>query len=159
MDRTKQPGIEIGQIVVERASFEHRADYLALPAETKVPPLPLRLTASFGMDAAQRQGAIKVELSTDQSKNPIYVVAVTLVALVRVVEGAENMSLEQYATVHGGAMLFPFIREIVADLTGRGRFGPVWLQPVNLAAPLPQPAEAGHVVEAPAPHRVRRTRR
>jgi preprotein translocase subunit SecB len=31
-----------------------------------------------------------------------------------------------------GAMLYPFIREVVANLTIRGRFGPVWLNPFNL---------------------------
>jgi preprotein translocase subunit SecB len=28
-------------------------------------------------------------------------------------------------------MLYPFLREAVANLTGRGRFGPVWLNPFN----------------------------
>lgn len=156
MDRAKQPGIEIGQIVVERASFSHRDDYLALPGDTKVPPLPLRLSASYGSDATKQHGAIKVELTTDRSQNPLYNVDVTVVGLIRVVEGAANMPLEQYAAVHGGALLFPFIRELVANLTGRGRFGPVWLQPVNLAASLPREAERGTVAEAPARYRSKR---
>ncbi len=134
MDRRKQPGIEIAQIVVERAQFAHREDYLSLPSNTQVSPLPLRLKARFGLDANKKNGNIKLEVVTDEEQKPLYILNLVLVALIRVEEGAANMSLERYAAVNGAAMLFPFVRELVANLTSRGRFGPVWLHPINLVA-------------------------
>ena len=158
MDRTKQPGIEIGQVVVERAVFEHRDDYLTLPANTKVEALPLQLRVQYGTDPTKQHGAIKVEINTDRSQRPIYVVEVVIVGLVRVLEGSANMPIEQYATVNGAALLLPFARELVANLTSRGRFGPVWLQPINLAAGLPAPAQAPAVAEPAVSYRTRQPR-
>jgi preprotein translocase subunit SecB len=39
----------------------------------------------------------------------------------------ENELAEIVAT-----MTFPFLREAVANITSRGRFGPVWLNPFNV---------------------------
>lgn len=134
MDPQKQPGIEIGQIVLERALFEHRSDYLSLPHTTPVAPLPLRISAQLGLGADKLNGAIKLSLTTDRSQQPLYVVEITMAAVVSVKAGEENMPIEQYALTAGIATLFPFVREVVANLTSRGRFGPIWLHPFNVAA-------------------------
>jgi len=47
---------------------------------------------------------------------------------------APNMPLDRYFTTSGAALLYPFVRQVVADLTSRGRFGPVWLNPMNVTA-------------------------
>jgi preprotein translocase subunit SecB len=36
----------------------------------------------------------------------------------------------------GGTILLPFLREVIANFTGRGRFGPVWVNPINFRAAL-----------------------
>ena len=134
MDPTKQPGIEIVQVIVERAEFEHRDDYLSVTPPPNVGPLPFTLKTQFAIAPSKTEGAVKLELTTDRGQNPLYIVSAVVVGLVRITEGAANMPLEQYAAVHGAGMLFPFLRELVATLTGRGRFGPVWLPPVNFLA-------------------------
>lgn len=134
MDESKQPGIRIGQIVVEYAHFGHRDDYLTLPASTPVGSLPLAIKSTYGLSPDKTQAAIRVELTTDENKGALYLVNLAIVGLVQVSEGEENMPLERYAVLSGVVTLFPFVRELVANLTGRGRFGPVWLHPVNLAA-------------------------
>ncbi len=57
-----------------------------------------------------------------------------MTALVEAEHGKENMPIEQYVRSSGPATLFPFIRQVVADLTSKGRFGPLWLSPVNFVA-------------------------
>jgi len=57
-----------------------------------------------------------------------------MVGLVDREPGAENMSIATYLTGPATATLFPFVREALANITGRGRFGPVWLKPFNLNA-------------------------
>lgn len=147
MDPTKQPGLEIGQIVLERALFEHRHDYLTLPHATAIAGLPLRVHAQLGLDSEKRVGVIKLALSTDRDQAPLYIIELTLAALVSVKAGQENMSIEQYAMTACVATLFPFLREAVANLTSRGRFGPVWLHPFNVKAEI---ASAGVRVTAGA---------
>ncbi len=138
MDPAKQPGIEIGQIVLERAYFEHRADYPSLPHSTPLGSLPLRIEAHLGLNEDKSAGIIRVVLTTDRTQNPLYVIEVTMAALVSVKEAEQNMPIERYAMTAGIAMLFPFVREVVANLTSRGRFGPVWLHPFNVAAGVEQ---------------------
>ncbi len=131
--------MELGQIVVEKATFRHREDYLTVPPKTPVGPLPLGLGVELALSNDKRRGAIRVILNTDETQKPLYVLDISLVALIQAIRGHENMTVEQYATVNGAALLMPFLRELVANLTSRGRFGPVWLNPVNLAAAGIQP--------------------
>lgn len=55
-------------------------------------------------------------------------------AILEKIEEHEKFELGTYLTSKGCALLFPFIRETIANLTARGRFGPVWLNPVNVVA-------------------------
>jgi preprotein translocase subunit SecB len=131
MDPNRSPGIQLGQIVVEGAQFQHRSDYLTLEPHTKIDTLPLSMKVEFGLSADKRQGLIRLSVQTDRSARPLYAIDASIVAIVKAVDGHENMPLDQYAAVSGGAMLMPFMRELVANLTSRGRFGPIWLHPVN----------------------------
>lgn len=134
MDPKKEPGIEIAQLMVERARFDHREDFLSLPVSQPVGALPFVLKSEYALGSKGEHAIVRLSLTTNRDKRPLYNIDVAVIALVRPKAGAENMSLEQYAVVHSAGMLFPFVRELVADLTGRGRFGPVWLHPVNLTA-------------------------
>src|SRR5258708_6490036 len=97
MDDKKQPGIELSQVVLERAVFEHREDYLQLPPTTPIPGLPIGWLARFGTTPDGKRAVVRVELVTDRSKNPLYVIELVMVALIKVVEGQENMPLDRYA--------------------------------------------------------------
>ena len=151
VDPTKQPGLEIGQIVLERVLFEHRPDYLTVPPTTPVPPLPLRVQAQLGLDQEKRTGVIRLMLDTDRDQAPFYIIELTFAALISVKAGEENMSIERYAMTAAVATLFPFVREAVANLTSRGRFGPVWLHPFNVAAGIDKPGVSATSGSAGAP--------
>lgn len=134
MDQTKAPGIRIAQILLERAVFEHREDFLALPPNTPIGAPDITLTTTAGQSPDNKRGIIKLRVQTKPEQRPLYNVDVEMTALVEVEEGKENMSIEQYIRVSGPAMIYPFIRQVVADLTFKGRFGPMWLNPVNFIA-------------------------
>lgn len=85
--------------------------------------------------ADKRAGVVRMVIKTDNETKPHYEFEVIVAATISVEDGAENMSIEEY--VRGGAgraLLYPFAREAVANLTGRGRFGPLWLHPFNFMA-------------------------
>ena len=44
------------------------------------------------------------------------------------------MPLRDFLAGPAVALLYPFVREAFANLTLRGRFGPVWLNPFNVRA-------------------------
>ncbi|MBI2401570.1 MAG: protein-export chaperone SecB [Gemmatimonadetes bacterium] len=136
LDRTKQPGIKIGQIFLEEAHFNHRADYLNLPPSTPVSVGDVHVQVQTGLSADLKRGLVRVRVSTIPGSKPMYELRVAMTALVTVDEAAPNMPLDRYLASSGAALLFPFVRELVANLTWRGRFGPLWLSPTNLLAPL-----------------------
>ncbi len=150
MDNTRQPGLLLSQVFLESASFQHRHDFLSLPASPPPGEIQVVLEAQYMIAADGRAGVVRMVIKTDDATNPHYGFEVIVAATISVEEGAENMSIEEY--VRGGAgraLLYPFAREAVANLTGRGRFGPLWLHPFNfIAAGVAEEPSSGVAVEA-----------
>ena len=61
-----------------------------------------------------------------------YRIDIVMQGIIEPIEGEENYPLAEYARTAGAALLFPFLREAVASITGRGRVGPLWLKPFNV---------------------------
>jgi len=135
VDKNKQPGIQIGQILLERAEFSHREDALQLPPNTLFQP-NLELNLQAGLSPDEKQGFLRLSVRTKPDEKPVYNFNVTMLAVLLAVEGQENFPLKDYLQAAGPTMLYPFVREAVAAITGRGHFGPVWLAPFNLTAGL-----------------------
>jgi preprotein translocase subunit SecB len=131
MDKEKQPGLRIGQIFLSVAHFEHREDALSVPHNTKLEAI-VELSSTAAGTEDERRGIITLGVKTVDDKDSLYRFHVEMTALVEVDQDAPNLSVREYATNQGPAMLFPFLREAVANLTGRGRFGAIWLNPFNL---------------------------
>jgi len=134
MDQSKPPGIRIGQIFLERASFRHRDDYLALPPSTTAQVGDVSVTYQSGMAEDQKRGLLRIQVETKPENNPIYEFDLGMIALLQVDEELENMELTDYLVSAGLTLLFPFVREAVANITMRGRFGPIWIHPTNIKA-------------------------
>jgi preprotein translocase subunit SecB len=136
MDTAKQPGISLQQVFLVEAVFRHRTDPLLNPQPSLPPSLGAALI-EFGVSEPSATGRVAVTLrvSADpDDENARYDFDVRLAAIVDVISEDANMSLQHYALVHGGALLYPFVREAVANLTARGHHGPVWLNPANIQA-------------------------
>lgn len=145
-DRTKPPGIMLGQIFLERAQFGHREDALMLPANTPLGEPNLLFSFKGGVAPDDKTGFVRVTVQSKPDERPLYNIDVAMVALVQTQKGKENMPLRDYVRTAAPTMLYPFVREVVANLTWRGRFGPLWLVPMNVAA-----ATAGATTEIAAP--------
>jgi len=133
MDQTKQPALRIDQVLLVKAEFDDREDFLNLPASHHVEvEITIRTAAHLADDG--KSGLLAIGVSTNKESNPVYRFHVEMAALISA-EEPQNLSVEEYVKNQGSAMLMPFLRETVANLTGRGRFGPIWLRPLNLKAP------------------------
>lgn len=135
MDKTKQPGIRIQQIFLERASFSHRPDSLTLPHTTAPEVGELKIDVQAGVAKGGGQGILRVRVRTQPSQKPLYVLDVTMTALVGLLDtDVPNMTIEEYIGRYGPGMLYPFVRQAVSEITIKGRFGPIWLNPFNFLA-------------------------
>jgi hypothetical protein len=144
----QDPGIGFAQIVLQRAEFRHREDYLALPPNTPVTELPVDVSVQMfanasaqvsadGAPAQQRPIAGIVVQAKSRATDPpaLYEFVVEVAALVTADREQPEIPPIEFIVGSGINLVFPFVREAVANLTMRGRFGAIWLKPfaINIA--------------------------
>lgn len=134
MDSTKQPGLQISQIILLGAKFAHRDDAFALPTTTGIESVPIQVEIKVSGNAGDPATVVRVRAFTGDDPELLYRFDVEIAALITKVSGEENLDPVEYGRRMGAAALYPFVREAVASLTMRGRFGPLWLKPYNFAA-------------------------
>ena len=149
MDTTKQPGIQIDQIILLEAHFAHNKNALTLPTSTRV-NLQFHIQVKVAGKAGGRTAILGVRAETvDQPDNPYNVIA-EVAMIVSAIEGEENLDPYEYVNAMGPAAVYPFVREAIASLTMKGRFGALWLKPLNFTAPQVVLAETSPVLAEPA---------
>jgi len=127
-------GIKIVQVFLETVQFTHRSDALSLPAETKPNVGNLKLQVELGLTSDEKRGYINLEARTDPSLSPVYNFEIGMVCLVALEEreGTPKLSLREFLDSPAAInIVYPFLREAVANVTQRGRFGPVWMNLVD----------------------------
>lgn len=132
MDPKKQPGIQFAQMYLGAAEFSHRSDALEFAPNHAFPDLTFRIEAEVLQPQNESAAAIRFRMASNPSPDAQYSIMVEWVAVIQAIPGEENVSPREYALHFAPAALFPFIRETIANLTSRGRFGPVFLKPMNL---------------------------
>lgn len=139
MDTKMDPGIAVGQVFLERVAFSHRADFLALPPDTKPEVGDVAIGVSVGEGRDGESGLVRIEVKTNPGRNPTYNVELAMVALVRRLPAEGSLPIRDFIlSAASVSLLYPFVREAFAAVTLRGRFGPVWLNLLN-----PQAIAAG----------------
>lgn len=133
MDETKPPGIQIGQIFLLRALFEHAPNALTVPPNTPIANIKTAVNARIGINEDGQNGYVVLTVQTAPDEEALYHFHVEMMLLVRVAE-EPNLELREYLARSGPATLYPFARETVASLTMKGRFGPIWISPLNFVA-------------------------
>ena len=63
---------------------------------------------------------------------------VAATAVFRIIGDSQTVPIEAFAHAHAPALLFPFLRQVVHDLTARSPFGRVLLPPTNVVALMAQ---------------------
>lgn len=122
--------LNLAQIFLDEAEFRHRGDALAdvAPAEAQT---AATVTIDMRLSSDGQGAAIRLRVMSDAPDAP-YFYSVTYVALFTF-EATMIEGLQERLMVTGASMLLPFVRELVANLSSRGRRGPNWLAPVNFS--------------------------
>lgn len=75
-----------------------------------------------------------LSLEPDEGRNQPYKVEVGYVGEFTLSEALWDLDKDRLAKANCAAILLPYVRQAVGDLTGRGTNGPVLIQPINVAA-------------------------
>lgn len=124
-------GLTIAKIYLNSAHLQHNAD----PLKTQRAPSGnmINLSMSVHGDPKGAGAAMIMKVRTEPQDDPPYLLEVEMVGVVQQKgEAPPSLSANDFVVHGGAAMMFPFLREAVANLTMRGAFGPIWLDPVNL---------------------------
>ena len=132
MDKNLQPGIKFDRIFLSKLQYE-------LP---ETPPDKFKYNFNF------------LNKSRIDNNQLIYVMAIQLydrfeleiTGIFSVIEGAENMPLEEFAKVNAPTLLLPFAREMISNITAKSPLPHLLIPPINILA-LSKQAEVAEVQE------------
>ena len=133
-------GIRLGQIFLASVNFTHRPDFLQVSPRTDIGEIGVDVTIEILRAEEGKKGLIRYIVQTRDDQDPVYRFRVEMLGLVERTEPQANP--QEFLVKSGAFVLYPFVREAVANLTARGRFGPIWLKPLNFVALAKQGKEA-----------------
>ena len=132
---TKQPAsLKIEELFLVSSSFSHRRDFLAL--DRRNPLGDHEVDAEFQLihGLAPSVIGVTVRVATKPGADSAYNFHAEMMAIIRVDDGSVSSPPEAQLLHAGVSMLFPFVRETIANVTMRGRFGAMWMKPINVQA-------------------------
>jgi preprotein translocase subunit SecB len=148
VDASQQPGIKLVTVFLSESSFRHRDK--ATPAQDNaLGAAQIEVEVASATEKPAMLVSLRVNSDPEDSATN-YDFDVTVVGVFEPMETGANMDLTQFALTNGAALLYPFAREVVANITGRGRFGPIWLNPFNMYAMFQTGAEQANAAGAAA---------
>ena len=127
--------ITLAQVYLVSAEFKHNGNPLALPQNTPHQVNQVGVQTALMELTKNEVWQILVTVANLPTEDSLYQFKVELAAIVARSGDAPQMENNHLLEV-GTAFIYPFARETVANLTMRGRFGPIWLNPFNVRAAL-----------------------
>lgn len=134
---TRAAPFNIAQIILEDVQFRHSdSAYLAKDVKTEHPQVSANISVDFLRVKEQGKAVVRLRVVCDSTEGP-YSYAASYVALLTGVESILATDDGERMLVLGTSnMLMPFVREVIANLSSRGRFGTTWISPIDFAKEL-----------------------
>lgn len=142
------PSLRIEELFLVSSSFSHRPDFLTL--DRRKPLGDLEVDAQFQLiqGLAPSVIGVTVRVGTKAAADTAYKFHAEMMAIIRV-DGSETSAPLDKQLLHSGvSILFPFVRETIANLTMRGRFGAMWIKPINVQAAVEAMVESSPVASS-----------
>jgi len=130
MDKMKQPGISFDGIILAKENFWR--DYNV--PEDATPDLAINV--NWNNQGKDWLTEFSFTLQMMDNEKEVLKLESTFIGFFSVVEGEENMRMEQFMKNHSPALMFPYIREHITTVTQKAGVKPVLLAPVNVLAML-----------------------
>lgn len=112
------------------ASCRHLGDPMSTPPQEQKGG---SITLSVELLRGEEPGTYAVTLRAESGSGSIYTVSAAYAVFIAVdFEGEEPPEqFDDRLLATGSIMAYPYLRELISNLTARGRHGPLWLNPVD----------------------------
>ena len=127
MDKNKQPGISFDTILLKELLFSRKED---LPQK---PELSVKVSKSLSF--SPEEDIMNFEMTCEiKDEDNLFGIKCTMIGIFSVITGNENMTLQEFSQKNAPALVFPYIREVIASTTTRAGIPAVIIPPINLSA-------------------------
>ncbi len=125
MDETKQPGINFNNIILKEVTFRRSPGIIEKP----------ELDINFNVISAisEDKKSLNLEVVTIlKEKKGLFNLEFSLIGNFSIIGNSENMSLEEFSKTNASALMMPYIRETISNITLRSGLKPVIIPPINI---------------------------
>lgn len=120
MDKNKQPGIKFNGVYLSKLKYE-------LP---QINPKEFKYDLNFN-DTYEIHDKLLISTLSIKLYDGF---ELELTGTFETIEGKENLDLNQFAEINAPALLLPYAREIISNITSRTPLPPLLLPPINIIA-------------------------
>lgn len=96
-------------------------------------PVPVELLCNSNYD--EQKYLLRVRLSaTIKGPNPVFHLSAEIGGIFQLDSDPDKETLDRLSNINCPAILYPYLREVISEVTRRGGFDPVYLAPMNFSA-------------------------
>lgn len=129
MDPNKQPGIIFENIILEELDFKRN------PTLNDKKQNNISFSVGIGLSDDEENLSIKMECSINEKDDGSnFYIKCIMIGFFTQHEKNTNMKLTEFARFNGLAMMIPYIREAISNITVKAGLDPVILPPINVTA-------------------------
>jgi preprotein translocase subunit SecB len=128
--------LALAGIILEEMKFGHVGNFLARVPQATPAQQPALIQVEILKGAEPDRAAVRLRVSS-QPDHPDYSFALSYLVLFQL-SGDPIADLDQRLAATGAMMLVPYVRELLSNVSGRGRFGAVWMHPIDVSSLIPQ---------------------
>lgn len=122
--------LAISQIILESVDFRHTES--PLTSEMQLVPRTETSLQIEVIEGEDNRAAVRLKIDCEAPDSPYQYHASYLVVFSY--EGDPPKDLGKRLAVTGANMALPFVRELIANLSSRGKFGTTWVAPTDFNA-------------------------
>ena len=94
----------------------------------------VEITPDFQINYNKNNEKVYVDLSIKiENSNTPFLLHVVLTGIFEIAKDIETQELDKLVNINMAAILFPFLRQVVADITTKAGFAPLLLPPLNFS--------------------------
>lgn len=124
--KDKKSGFIVESIILTESSFNRKGRIVFKDSEQEV---------SFETGVGSKDNIVNVKLTTTvinkYQNEEQYIIKVTMVGVFKRNGNSEIKDNEQFGKINGAAIIFPFVREHIANIAMKAGLGSIILPPVN----------------------------
>jgi len=133
MKKHEHQGISFEKVILEKVNFEIDPLYSFGDAPLSV-KIGIKPSKEFSPEKRELKLILNTEINIKGVEPSPMKISLSVAGYFSITGDNDSVVLEEFSDIQAPAMLFPFVREIVSNLTMRTDFKPLLLPPTNFMA-------------------------